>query len=158
VISKVIRIDSIPVWRDYARLTLQRVVATNGCFDILHRGHVEYLAKAKRHGDLLIVGVNSDRAVRELKGDGRPINSQEDRAHVVAGLDVVDIVVIFDSMRADEFLRAAKPDVWAKGGDYTIDTLDKGEVEAVLDNKGVIEIIPLSQGYSTTSTLERAVR
>lgn len=158
MISKVIRFDAIQLWREYTRLTLQRVVATNGCFDILHRGHVEYLAKAKRHGDLLIVGVNSDSAVRELKGDGRPINSQEDRAHVIAGLDVVDMVVIFDSMRADEFLRAVQPDVWAKGGDYTIDTLDKGEVEAVLDNGGVIEIIPLSQGYSTTSTLERAVR
>lgn len=156
ICRKVIRYDALPIWRDYTRLTQHVVVATNGCFDLLHRGHIEYLTKARQLGSVLIVGVNSDRAVRQLKGDGRPINAQEDRAFVLAGLDVVDMVVIFDDVRAAGFLDAVKPNIWAKGGDYTIDTLDRDEVKAVQANNGAIEIIPLSSGYSTTSTLERA--
>lgn len=155
ICRKVIRFDALPLWREYTRLTQHVVVATNGCFDLLHRGHLEYLAKARSLGSLLIVGVNSDRAVRQLKGPTRPINAQEDRAFVLAGLDMVDMVVIFDAVRAAEFLGAVKPNIWAKGGDYTLDTLDKDEVQAVQANNGAIEIIPLSSGYSTTSTLEK---
>lgn len=135
---------------------MHEVVATNGCFDIIHRGHIEYLCKAKQLGSLLVVGVNSDQSVRSLKGDSRPINRQEDRAFVLSALSMVDLVVIFDGTRATEFLDAAKPNVWAKGGDYTLDTLDKDEVKTVLDNRGSIEIISMTQGYSTTGILSKA--
>lgn len=153
--TKVIRFDSLSIWRECQRLMNKKVVATNGCFDILHRGHVSCLQKARDLGDLLIVGVNSDRAVRELKGENRPVNAQEDRAAVIAALECVDFVVIFDQVRAAEFLAAVQPDVWAKGGDYTIDTLDAEEVATVRQNNGQIEIIPVIEGYSTTRTIHQ---
>lgn len=153
--SKVIRLDRLPEWRDYQRLTHQKVVATNGCFDILHRGHVACLQKARELGDLLIVGMNSDRAVQQLKGEGRPINTQEDRAYVLAALECVDFVVIFDNVKATDFLIAAQPDTWVKGGDYTLETLDREEVEIVREDGGHIEIIPTLKGYSTTRSLHQ---
>lgn len=132
------------------------VVATNGCFDILHPGHIEYLEEAKRQGDYLVVGVNSDASVRQLKGEGRPINSQADRARVIAALEAVDIVYIFDEVRATEFLKLVRPTVWAKGGDYTMETLDKSERDAVLEMGGIIQLIPPVPGKSTTAILAKA--
>lgn len=152
---KVIRMDSLPIWREFTRLTQHRVVATNGCFDLLHRGHVEYLHRAKKLGSLLIVGVNSDQAVRVLKGENRPLNNERDRAFVMTGLEAVDNVVIFDSTEATTFLDLAMPDVWVKAGDYTLDTLNKDEVEAVHRHRGRIEILPFVEGYSTTKTLSK---
>jgi rfaE bifunctional protein nucleotidyltransferase chain/domain len=152
---KVIRLDALPIWREFTRLTQHRVVATNGCFDLLHRGHVEYLHRAKKLGSLLIVGVNSDEAVRLLKGLSRPINNQRDRAFVLTGLEAVDNVVIFDSTEATQFLDLAMPDVWVKAGDYTLETLNKDEVETVHRHKGRIEILPFVDGYSTTQTISK---
>ena len=99
------------------------IVFTNGCFDILHAGHVRYLAAAKRLGDILVVGLNGDLSVRELKGDGRPLNSQDDRAEVMAALEAVDYVIIFGEKRVDHLLREVRPRVYAKGGDYTLEIL-----------------------------------
>lgn len=132
------------------------VVATNGCFDILHAGHIAYLEEAKRRGDWLVVGVNSDASVRQLKGDGRPINNQDDRARIVAALEAVDFVYIFDELRATEFLTIAQPTVWAKGGDYTLETLDVSERDAVLKLGGTIQLIPPVPGKSTTAILAKA--
>jgi len=130
------------------------IVFTNGCFDILHTGHVRYLAQAKKLGDLLVVGLNSDASVRELKGEGRPLNSQEDRAEVMAALEAVDYVIIFEEKRVDSLLREVHPEVYAKGGDYTVDSLDQGEV-AVLEEIGTkIHILPLVRGKSTTQLME----
>jgi len=131
------------------------VVATNGCFDLLHVGHVRFLQDAKKRGDLLIVGVNGDRSVRELKGEGRPVNGEADRAEVVAGLGCVDAVVIFPEKRATEFLRAVRPEVYVKGGDYQADQLDKDEVTVVKEGGGEVQVLALTPGRSTTAVLQK---
>src|SRR5580704_12242572 len=109
----------------------QTIVFTNGCFDILHAGHVRYLSAAKQLGDILVVGLNGDASVRELKGEGRPLNPQEDRAEVMAALEAVDYVIIFGEKRVDTLLRQVHPHVYAKGGDYTVTSLDPDEVTAL---------------------------
>jgi rfaE bifunctional protein nucleotidyltransferase chain/domain len=126
------------------------IVATNGCFDLLHPGHVYFLQEAAKLGCRLVVGINSDRSVRALKGEGRPIFPARLRAYVIASLSCVSFVYIFDSIRATTFLRALRPKVWVKGGDYTIDTVDKGERDAVLRSGGSIQFIPSMPGFSTT--------
>jgi rfaE bifunctional protein nucleotidyltransferase chain/domain len=152
---KLIRLDAVPIWREFARQTQHQVVATNGCFDLLHRGHAEYLHRAKERGSLLIVGINSDDAVRVLKGKSRPLNSETDRAFVVAAMAAVDIVVIFNGTTATEFLDLAMPDVWVKAGDYSLETLNKEEVDVVYRHQGRIEILPFVDGYSTTKTISK---
>jgi rfaE bifunctional protein nucleotidyltransferase chain/domain len=133
----------------------KRIVATNGCFDILHVGHVRYLAAAKALGDFLIVGLNGDKSVRELKGPGRPVNREQDRAEVLAAVESVDYVVIFPEARATKFLAAVRPAVYVKGGDYTAETLDAAEREVLEKTGAKIEIIPFERGYSTSELLEK---
>ncbi len=141
--------------RDAMEAVGQRLVFTNGCFDLLHAGHVRYLRQARGLGEALAVGLNSDRSVRELKGEGRPVNAEEDRAEVLAALGCVDYVVIFDGKRATDVLSTVRPHLYAKGGDYTPDSLDPEE-RAALDKAGTeIRILPLVPGRSTTSTLGR---
>ena len=130
------------------------IVFTNGCFDILHVGHVRYLAAAKRLGDILVVGLNSDASVRELKGIGRPLNSQDDRAEVMAALEAVDHVIIFAEKRVSHLLREMRPQVYAKGGDYTVDSLDSEEVVALKEINARIEILPLVPGKSSSKLLQ----
>lgn len=129
------------------------VVFTNGCFDILHAGHVRYLAAAKAQGDVLVLGLNSDESVRGLKGEGRPINSESDRAEVVGALKAVDYVVIFGERTAEDLIALVKPDVYAKGGDYTLDTLPEAKI--VAENGGKTVFIDLVEGRSTTKTIEK---
>ena len=153
--SKILTLDQLAAESGRLRSQSQRVVATNGCFEILHVGHVRYLAAAQKLGDVLVVGLNGDASVRQLKGEGRPVNRERDRAEVLAALESVDYVTIFPEKRATNFLRAAAPAVYAKGGDYTADTLDLGE-RVVLDEFGSrIEIIPFEKGYSTSELLTR---
>ncbi|NBR72163.1 MAG: hypothetical protein EBT75_08745, partial [Proteobacteria bacterium] len=109
VMGSILTWEKLSGWREEQRRGGRRVVATNGCFDLLHVGHVRFLQEARKRGDLLIVGVNGDRSVRELKGQGRPVNGEADRAEVVAALGCVDAVVIFPEKRATEFLRAVRP-------------------------------------------------
>jgi rfaE bifunctional protein nucleotidyltransferase chain/domain len=130
------------------------IVFTNGCFDILHVGHVRYLAAAKRLGDILVVGLNSDASVRELKGIGRPLNSQYDRAEVMAALEAVDHVIIFAEKRVSHLLRQVRPQIYAKGGDYTVDSLDSEEVVALKEINARIEILPLVPGKSTSKLVQ----
>lgn len=152
---KILTLDQLAAEAVQLRSAGQRLVATNGCFDILHVGHVRYLAAARKFGDLLVVGLNSDSSVRQLKGKHRPLNREKDRAEVVAALESVDYVTIFPEKRAINFLRAAQPAVYAKGGDYTVDTLNPEE-RAVLDEFHTrIEIIPFQNGYSTSELLTR---
>ena len=130
-------------------------MATNGCFDLLHLGHVRYLAAARQLGHLLVVGVNGDASVRALKGEGRPLNRERDRAEVLAALESVNYVTIFPQVRATEFLLAAQPSIYVKGGDYTFDTLNAEERGALQKCGAKIEIIPFEAGYSTSGLLER---
>ncbi len=136
-----------------ARRRGRKVVFTNGCFDILHAGHLASLEGSKRLGDLLVVGLNSDASVRRLKGDSRPVIGQENRASLLAGLGCVDIVVIFDEPTPEDLIRSLEPDVLAKGGDYTPDQIAGADI--VLAHGGQVVTIPLVPGLSTTALLER---
>lgn len=131
----------------------QRVVFTNGCFDILHAGHVRYLAKARSFGDCLVLGLNSDSSVRRIKGENRPVNSELDRAEVAGALKAVDYVVLFDEPTAEELIRQVHPDVYVKGGDYTVETLPEGQI--VLGYGGRVELVELVEGRSTTNVIAR---
>lgn len=133
----------------------RRLVLTNGCFDLLHTGHVRYLQQARALGDALIVALNSDRSVRELKGPTRPLNSEQDRAEVLAALRCVDHVTIFDEMRVTEVIKKLKPAIYAKGGDYTMETLDASEREALRESESEVKILPLVAGRSTTSLIKK---
>jgi rfaE bifunctional protein nucleotidyltransferase chain/domain len=130
-------------------------VATNGCFELLHVGHVRYLQAARAMGDALAVGVNDDRSVRELKGHDRPANKAQDRAEVLAALACVDFVTIFPETRATQFIEAAQPAIYVKGGDYTLETLDVEERAALEKIKAEIRIVPFERGYSTSGLIEQ---
>ena len=131
----------------------KKVVFTNGCFDILHAGHVRYLAKARSFGDCLVLGLNSDASVRRLKGPERPINNEQDRAEVVGGLQSVDYVVIFDEPTAEQLIAKVKPDVYVKGGDYTLETLPEAKI--VQSYGGRVEFVQMVAGRSTTNVIEK---
>lgn len=152
---KIVALDKLGSRAADIRETGKKLVATNGCFDLLHVGHVRYLETARALGDALVVGINGDESTRKLKGDGRPINNENDRAKVIAALACVDLVTIFPDVRAVRFLELARPDIYVKGGDYTVDTLDKSE-RLVLEQIGAeIRIISFEKGYSTSALLEK---
>jgi len=156
--DKLVSLAALPAWREQLRVAGQKLVVTNGCFDILHLGHVTYLETARRFGDVLLVGVNGDAAVRDLKGTGRPVNGEQDRALVLAALASVGATCIFPDRTATQFLIAAQPDVYVKGGDYTLATLNPQERQAVELGGGRIEIIPFVPGKSTTGLLDKISR
>jgi rfaE bifunctional protein nucleotidyltransferase chain/domain len=156
--SKIIVWDKLPEWRKKFRAAGKKLVVTNGCFDILHLGHVTYLENARNSGDALLVGVNGDEAARQLKGAGRPVNSETDRATVLAALQSVDGICIFKDKTAIKFLAVAQPDIYVKGGDYTLDTLNQDERRAVESAGGKIIIVPFEPGKSTTALLEKISR
>ncbi len=136
-----------------AKASGKKIIATNGCFDILHIGHLRYLEQSKALGDMLVVGINSDASVKKLKGKDRPINPENDRAELLAALKPVDYVVIFDELDAINFLREVKPDVYTKGGDYNPANLP--EYAVVQEIGARIEIIDLVEGKSTTAMLSK---
>ncbi len=155
---KVLTLRQAARWAADARRRGQRVVATNGCFDLLHFGHVSYLQRARKLGDLLVVGLNGDHSVRELKGPGRPLVPQQQRAAVLAALACVDAVVVFPEKRAHRFLATVRPDIYVKGGDYRPETLDSRE-RAVLTAVGAkVRILPFVKGFSTTRLIGRIRR
>jgi rfaE bifunctional protein nucleotidyltransferase chain/domain len=156
--DKIIAWEKLPEWRAAFRATGKKLVVTNGCFDILHLGHVSYLEAARHFGDALLVGVNGDAAVRELKGKGRPVNSENDRAAVLAALESVSGICVFPEKTMTKFLATARPDIYVKGGDYTLDTLNQDERRAVESAGGKIKIIPFVPGKSTTALLEKISR
>jgi len=134
----------------------KKLVLTNGCFDLLHTGHVRYLEEARRCGDALIVAVNNDASVRELKGPDRPLNRERDRAEVLAALRCVDHVTIFSGKRVTDVILLLRPAIYAKGGDYTLETLDPDERTALVEVGAEISLLQLVPGRSTTEILERA--
>lgn len=131
----------------------QRLVTTNGCFDLVHVGHVEFLTAARAQGDLLVVGINGDAAVRRLKGAGRPLVGERERAELLAALRPVDHVVVFGDLLPNDLLARLRPDVHCKAGDYTVDTLP--ETAVVRAGGGEVRILPLAAGYSTSRLVER---
>lgn len=131
----------------------KKIVFTNGCFDIIHAGHVRYLKESKKFGDILIVGLNSDISVKKIKGESRPINPEMDRAEVLAGLEAVNYIVLFDETSPVKLLEEIKPDIYTKGADYTVETLP--EAKTVLSYGGKIEFIKFLEGRSTTKIIDK---
>ena len=152
---KIIELEEISGRCEKLRSEGRRIVATNGCFDLLHVGHVRYLRAARALGDVLIVGLNGDRSVYELKGAGRPVMTQHDRAEILAALESVDLVTVFPEIRATKFLAAVRPAVYVKGGDYTSETLDQEEGIILKDVGAAIRLIPFEKGYSTSGLIEQ---
>lgn len=149
-------LDRATLLERFGRPRSARVVFTNGCFDILHRGHVAYLAQARALGDRLVIGLNTDASVRALKGAGRPVVHQDDRAYVLAGLGSVDAVTLFDEDTPANLIAALVPDVLVKGGDYTPENVVGRDI--VENAGGRVVIIPFVSGRSTTGLLERMKR
>lgn len=131
----------------------KKIIFTNGCFDIIHAGHVRYLTAAKSFGDILIVGLNSDESVRRLKGASRPINSEQDRAEVLLGLKAVDYVIIFGEDTAENLIADVRPNIYVKGGDYNLENLPEAKI--VMSYGGKVEFINLVAGRSTTNIIKK---
>lgn len=129
----------------------KKIVFTNGCFDILHSGHVSYLNEAKQQGDILVVGLNSDKSVKRLKGESRPVNSERDRKYLLENLKCVDLVIIFEEDTPYDLISTLKPKVLVKGGDWAVEQIVGHDV--VLANGGVVKSLSFKDGYSTTNIL-----
>jgi len=153
--EKIVNADQLEEISGKMRASGRKLVLTNGCFDLLHAGHVRYLQAARALGDALAVAVNGDDSVRALKGDGRPLNRAADRAEVVAALACVDHVTIFPETRATDLLAKVRPSIYVKGGDYTPETLDANERAALEQAGAEIRIVPFEKGYSTSSLMEK---
>lgn len=157
-LDKVMTLEQAAEWRRGLRTGGQRLVLTNGCFDLLHRGHVQYLNDARALGDALLVAVNTDVSISALKGPGRPVIAEADRVYLLASLEAVDAVVPFGSPASTNvcpLLSAIRPDLYVKGGGYTVDTINQEE-RRLLDSLGVrIALLPLVPGISTTELLRR---
>ena len=131
----------------------KKIVFTNGCFDILHVGHVRYLSKAKKLGNILIVGLNSDQSVKKLKGDNRPINIFEDRAMLLSSLRFVDLVIMFEEKTPENLIKKIKPDILVKGGDY--DIKDIVGYKTVIENGGEVKVLGFQDGYSSSNYINK---
>ncbi len=149
----IIELDALIRQRNEFKSEGRKVVFSNGCFDILHRGHVEYLQAAKELGDILIIGLNSDASIRRIKGEKRPIVPQEDRAIILSSLSCVDYVIIFDDDTPKKLIEALIPDILIKGSDWAIENIVGGEI--VLENGGEVKTITLTKGRATSNVIER---
>jgi len=153
--TKIVDSNQLGLLAESSRQRGEKLVLTNGCFDLLHLGHVRYLEAARSLGDALVVAINGDDSVRALKGEGRPLNRERERAEVVAALECVDHVVIFSEVRVTRLLEQVRPAIYVKGGDYTADTLDPEERAALEKTGAQIRILPFEPGYSTSGLIER---
>ena len=156
--GKILSFDALAAWREAVRASGKTLVVTNGCFDLLHAGHVAYLESARNLGDVFLVGLTGDASVRELKGPGRPLNPDADRALVLAALQSVDAVCIFPELTAQHFLSIAQPDIYVKGGDNTLETINQEERRLVERQGGKIVIVPGVPGKSTSGLVEKIAR
>lgn len=153
--SKVVSLERLKKFVEDNRRKNKKIVWTNGCFDILHIGHVKYLKEAKKMGDILIVGLNSDESIRKLKGDDRPIQSELERAEILASLNFIDQVIIFSELDCSNYLNEIKPDVYVKGNDYNLETISQPERKIVENYRGSIKFVPIVKGRSTTNIINK---
>ena len=153
--ARVMDLDAALRYRETLRRQGKKLVVTNGCFDLLHRGHATYLAAARECGDALLILVNSDASVRALKGPSRPVVDEYSRAFLLASLRAVDAAVVFDGSRCDRELAVLNPDIYVKAGDYTLETLNPDERTALEDAGCKIVFMPFVAGFSTTGTLKK---
>lgn len=151
--EKLVKEDEINALIKKLRSENKTIVFTNGCFDILHAGHVRYLKESKSKGDVLIVGLNSDSSIKKIKGESRPINNERDRTEVLSALENVNYIIVFNETTPVKLLDKIKPDIYTKGADYTIETLP--EADTVIKNGGRVEFIKLVEGKSTTKIIDK---
>lgn len=151
--KRILNLNEILTYRETLRKVKKTIVFTNGCFDIIHFGHIKYLFEAAKLGDTLLVAVNSDSSVRKLKGEKRPIFPQKERTEILASLECVDFVTIFEEETPFNIIKSIVPDVLVKGGDYKIDDIVGKDV--VEKNGGKVVTIPYIEGYSTTEILKK---
>jgi rfaE bifunctional protein nucleotidyltransferase chain/domain len=156
--GRIVTLAEAPEFRKQLRGEGRRVVATNGCFDLLHVGHLRYLMQARALGDFLWVGLNGDASVRDLKGPNRPYVPEAERVELLAAWRTVDAVTIFPGVRATEFLRAVRPDIYAKGGDYTPESLNPEEAAVLRECGAKIEIVSFVPDHSTTALAKKMAR
>ena len=152
--SKVVSRDTLGSILEKKREEGQKIIFTNGCFDILHRGHIEYLASASDLGDIFVVGLNSDESVRRLKGESRPAIDEGSRAMTMASFKIVDYEVLFDEDTPSDLIRVIRPDYWVKGGDYQ-HFEELPEYKALMETGGKVKLIPFVEGYSTTDIYKK---
>jgi rfaE bifunctional protein nucleotidyltransferase chain/domain len=152
--KKIMTLEEAVLWRKRLRADGKKLAFTNGCFDILHAGHIEYLLNARKSADALLVALNSDSSVKILKGHSRPVMKESDRAVILSSLYFVDAVVIFSGTRCAKLIENIAPDIYIKGGDYSIDTIDTDEKNALLKAGTQIKFVKFLDGYSTTSFLK----
>ena len=155
IADNILTLEEAVKWRKAMKEKNLTVAVTNGCFDLLHRGHAVYLDAARKEADALLVLVNSDASVRALKGPDRPLQNEDDRAFLLCSLKAVDKAVIFNSPRCDKELEALAPDVYVKGGDYTVDSLDPGERSALEKSNSRIVFISFVPGRSSTNIIRK---
>jgi len=155
MINKLVTLEQQNKIIDQARSEGKKIAWTNGCFDIIHAGHVDYLERSRAYGDFLVVGLNSDASIKKLKGDLRPIFSELDRAKVLCSIVYVDYVVIFSDKSPINMIELLKPDYYIKGGDYTIDTIDQDERKVVEGYGGEIVLLPMVAGVSSSIIVEK---
>ena len=148
--DKILPLNDAIIWRKQRMENKERLVISNGCFDLLHRGHMQYLLEARKLGDVLLVAVNSDCSVSILKHSDRPFMSQSDRAYMLASLEAVDAVLVFDETTAVRILEVLRPEIYAKGGDYKENTLNQEEYKLLKEMNCQIHLIPFIEGYSTS--------
>jgi rfaE bifunctional protein nucleotidyltransferase chain/domain len=153
ILAKVAKQEGLQSLLTYWRLKDYKIVFTNGCFDLLHKGHVEYLSKAADHGDILVVGLNSDDSVRRIKGDNRPIQDESSRAMTLASLKMVTVVVVFEEDTPYNLINEVKPDVLVKGADYKEEDIVGADI--VKENGGEIVTVELTEGYSTSNIIDK---
>lgn len=151
--SQIVQLKELLSILERLKTEKKQIVTTNGCFDILHVGHVRYLKQAKELGDVLIICLNTDKSVKKLKGDSRPVNNELDRAEVLAGLRSVDYVILFDEDTPSELLAQIKPDIHVKGGDYDANTLPEAKI--IQQFGGKIMFLPFVAGKSTTGIINK---
>lgn len=151
--TKIMLLDAAVSWRNQLRKKGKKLVVTNGCFDILHRGHAEYLFKSRQRGDALMVFINADSSIKAIKGPDRPINDEQTRAFILSSLYYVDAIVVFSEPHCTDLFTAIKPDIYVKGADYNIDTINQEEKLALLAVGADIQFIELTEGYSTTKII-----
>jgi len=153
--KKILDSDSLAQRADTLRAQGRKLVLTNGCFDLLHLGHIRFLQAARALGDALVVAINRDESVRTLKGEGRPLVPEEARAEIIAALECVDYVVLFPEVRVTQLLKKVRPAIYAKGGDYTPETLNGEERNALSEIGAEIQIVPFETGHSTTELVRK---
>lgn len=152
--SKIVQREVLARVLEQKRAVGQKIIFTNGCFDILHRGHIEYLSSASDLGDIFVVGLNSDESVRRLKGESRPAIDEESRTLTMASFEFVDFVVLFDEDTPSDLIRVIRPKYWVKGGDYQ-NYKELPEYKALMESGGKVKLIPLVEGYSTTDIYKK---